>query len=318
MRSYFLFLIISLSLFLASCEEQGRETQMTSNADKPTTAINNAFSLMQSNCFSCHSPDPSAKAKFAPLLADVKGAYLKDNKSKEVFIKNMSAYLLNPDASTSKMKAAIHTYGLKPKMNFSEENFKLIAEYIYDCCFDKKGWYENKCSQENYGKNTAEELPPLEKGLRLAMQTKAELGKKLMWAIKNLGTENALLLCSSKAYPITDSMAKLLNTKIKRVSDKNRNPKNAANGAEYDFIKKSKILITKGEKPKSKLSETADSYIAWYPIVIEPMCLQCHGKEKTEILPQTLKKIKKLYPRDKARNYKAGDLRGMWVIEFKK
>ena len=48
------------------------------------------------------------------------------------------------------------------------------------------------------------------------------------------------------------------------------------------------------------------------------MCLQCHGQLKTEILPETLSKINKLYPNDLATGYKIDELRGIWDVEMKK
>jgi len=44
-------------------------------------------------------------------------------------------------------------------------------------------------------------------------------------------------------------------------------------------------------------------------------CLQCHGPEE-EINPETLQKIKTLYPNDKATGYSINELRGLWKIGF--
>lgn len=44
------------------------------------------------------------------------------------------------------------------------------------------------------------------------------------------------------------------------------------------------------------------------------MCLQCHGSEK-DIKPETLAKIKSLYPNDKAIGYQENEMRGLMVIK---
>lgn len=158
----------------------------------------------------------------------------------------------------------------------------------------------------------------LEQGQSFAMQTQKVLGKNLMNAISTKGTEHALSFCSHEAYPLTDSMAVALNAQIKRVSDKNRNPDNVANQEELDYINKSKELLSKGEKIKPMLTEVDEKLIAYYPIMTNAMCLQCHGTPETEVMPNTIAKIDSLYPDDKAMDYKIDELRGIWVIEMDK
>ena len=82
-----------------------------------------------------------------------------------------------------------------------------------------------------------------EKGLKLATQAKNTLGKNLVNAINTLSAENALSFCSTRAIALTDSVAASLDVKIKRVSDKNRNPQNAANNDELNFIESLKKSI---------------------------------------------------------------------------
>jgi len=48
------------------------------------------------------------------------------------------------------------------------------------------------------------------------------------------------------------------------------------------------------------------------------MCMQCHGKANEEILPETLTKLTKFYPADKAQGYDINELRGIWVVEMNK
>ena len=174
------------------------------------------------------------------------------------------------------------------------------------------------CNNSAQKENKTVELTPVEKGLNFAMQTKAVLGKALMNAINTKGTENALAFCSSKAYHLTDSVALSINADIKRVSDKNRNPLNFANNEELTYIVKAKELLIKGEKVNPQMTETNTEMIGYYPIMMENMCLQCHGTAETEVLPNTLEKINSIYPNDKAIGYKSGELRGIWVVKMKK
>ncbi len=171
-------------------------------------------------------------------------------------------------------------------------------------------------STKNEVKQT--ELNFVEQGKKYVTQTQKVLAANLVNAIKTDGAEHALSFCSSKAYPLTDSMATALNIQIKRVSDKARNPSNKANEEENKYILNSKDLLTKGEAMKPQLVENEEKTIGYYPIVTNQMCMQCHGEANTEVLPKTLEKIQELYPKDEALGYKVNELRGIWVIEMDK
>jgi pimeloyl-ACP methyl ester carboxylesterase len=159
---------------------------------------------------------------------------------------------------------------------------------------------------------------PLELGRNIALQTKAALGKNLMNAISTRGTEGALEFCSEKAFLLTDSMSKILEAKIRRVSDKNRSALNAATGDELVYIRDAKAQLITGEAVKPKMQEKNGSHVGYYPIVTETMCLQCHGKPGTDVSANTMAKLRQLYPNDKATGYGLNELRGIWVIEMNK
>lgn len=198
---------------------------------------------------------------------------------------------------------------LKPldMMNKTVYFFVILSFLIYSCK-----------QKEKQDPIQTTEKTPLEIGQNIAMQTKGVLGKNLLHAIKSEGTENAITFCSSKAIPLTDSVALSLHAKIKRVSDKNRNPDNKANEAELDYIYTTKEAISKGETVKPKLTAVGNKQIAYYPIMTNDMCLQCHGQPEKDISANTLSKISELYPDDKAVGYKTDELRGIWVVEMDK
>lgn len=159
---------------------------------------------------------------------------------------------------------------------------------------------------------------PLETGQEMAMKTKAVLGKYLVTAIQDKGMEGAIEFCSTRAIQITDSMSTVLGSRLKRVAERNRNPVNLASADELSYIKEINASIARNEKPKPQLKETAETYTAYYPILTEQLCLQCHGNIKADIKPATLSTINRLYPGEKATGYKLNELRGIWVVEMKK
>ena len=144
----------------------------------------------------------------------------------------------------------------------------------------------------------------------IAEETKKNLVTNLTKKISEKGAENALEFCNVNAIPLTKQLEDQHNVMIKRVSDKNRNPDNAANETErkYIYFFKEQLAL------KQKLEAKFDNGVFYAPITTNNMCLQCHGSEK-DIKPETLAKIKSLYPNDKAIGYQENEMRGLMVIK---
>lgn len=154
-----------------------------------------------------------------------------------------------------------------------------------------------------------------DRGLEYALNAQAILGKNLMQAMQKDGTIGALSFCNEKAYPLSDSMAVVQNVKLKRVSDKPRNPVNQATAEELNHIELYKNSIANQKTPEPLVTRSADEVQVYYPILTNGMCLQCHGTSKN-IEPNTLKKLTLLYPTDKALEYDLNEVRGMWRVTF--
>lgn len=306
---------IALLLFAISCSTN----EETTSENLVKADLSKGFQALNENCFSCHSANPNIENKVAPTAAELKMAYAENYKNEAAFAQAMVEFMQMPSAEKSKMPDAIQKFGLMPKMDFSEATIKNIAAYLYQTEIEKTDWFATSFEKEKEKYAAVEPLSYQEKGLKYAMATKAVLGKNLLNAIKTRGTENAVEFCNTKAIHLTDSMANDLKIKnIKRVSDLNRNPNNAANETELKYIVSTKTKLKNGEKPTPQVQELADKVIAYYPIVTNEMCLQCHGKKEKEINLKTQKRINLLYPEDKAVGYGENELRGIWVVEMEK
>jgi hypothetical protein len=115
--------------------------------------------------------------------------------------------------------------------------------------------------------------------------------------------------------PLTDSMSTHYHAKIKRVSDKNRNPNNKANAEEINYIAQFKADAVAKRESKPVVIEKGNQVQFYYPIPTNTMCLQCHG---TQIKPDVQQQILKLYPKDLAVGYAENEVRGIWSITFEK
>jgi len=161
----------------------------------------------------------------------------------------------------------------------------------------------------------------MEWGNEISMEAQKALMGVLQKAIQENGPENAVGFCNVEALEITKKVADEYNVTIRRVSVKNRNPKNSPNEKERELLDAYAYNKDNNLDNHPNIQKTEDGQVLLYTKAItipNGLCLNCHGVPDTDIKGPTLEKIQSLYPEDKAINYKVGDLRGMWSIALPK
>lgn len=141
---------------------------------------------------------------------------------------------------------------------------------------------------------------------------------RLVSAIEADGPMSAIEVCNQSAPVIAADISERKGWRVARTSLKLRNPNNAPDAWEKAVLMKFEARKTAGEDPKKmEFYEVVDEgdkkafrYMKAIPTAEKP-CLACHG---AEVKPEMLKVLAKLYPRDQARGYKAGDIRGAFTI----
>jgi hypothetical protein len=143
------------------------------------------------------------------------------------------------------------------------------------------------------------------------------LQAELKRAMKHGGPVNAIGVCNTTAMPITETVSLEQGLELSRVSLKNRNPANAAEGWQKKILESFETRQAAGEDPAilvwSGFAEVdgKQQFRFMKAIPTGELCLQCHGKN---ISPDVNAKLAELYPEDKATAYSAGDIRGAFVV----
>ncbi len=140
-----------------------------------------------------------------------------------------------------------------------------------------------------------------------------ELKGALMEALKISDAAGALRICGSAA-PLIDDSSGGIGWTIKRVSEKYRNPDNRADTTELAILKRFSISDSLMFTHNWTDADSSAIFRYYKPIRTGKFCLKCHGDMQT-LAPGVYKKLKKIYPLDKATGYKSGELRGMFVVE---
>ena len=150
--------------------------------------------------------------------------------------------------------------------------------------------------------------------LQIASASQQVLGKNLVGKIEGEGTLAALAFCSERAYPLTDSLSRAQGVKIRRVTDKARNPDNLADEREHQLMDRYRDNLADGKKLKPVFYEEEGARYFYSPILTNALCLQCHGVPGEKIEPGVIARIRKLYPNDRAIDYQENQARGLWRI----
>jgi cytochrome c553 len=318
------FFLLSFLLFSCSSpEDKAAQFRVQSDVAEPAHP---GKALLKSQCLHCHSSTAGEKmGRVAPPMVEIKARYLQKYPLEADFIAAVQAFTSKPDKENALLQDAVKQFGLMPYQKYPEESVKQIAEYIYRYQIEAPEWFAASWKGRGLGDfvqtglqegavSSSKDYAAI--GLEYATAAKELLGKNLMGAIQSKGTANALEFCNVQAMPLTDSIARAHQADIKRVSDKNRNPKNTATAEEIVILKNFQADLEAGNEPQPLLKQASGKVHFYYPIVTNSMCLSCHGTEK-DIAPEVAKRIIKFYPMDKATGYAENQVRGIWSITFK-
>ncbi|MCB9245237.1 MAG: DUF3365 domain-containing protein [Flavobacteriales bacterium] len=164
----------------------------------------------------------------------------------------------------------------------------------------------------------AERKALMDRGAEVVGSAQTELGSALQQQLKDSGVLHAIAYCNEHAAGITAGVSERSGHKVYRRSLKYRNPLNKPSDIEKNALKVFEYAL-EHEQPLHPLlqwNEADSSFLYFAPIVVQPMCLNCHGTRDNGLAQETFERIISLYPKDKAFNYEAGQLRGMWVVEL--
>ncbi len=166
--------------------------------------------------------------------------------------------------------------------------------------------------------STEDQAEYLAKGKKITAFSFKALSSEVIKAIEEGGIRHAAEYCHLQASPLTDSLSKTYQADISRVSDKYRNPENKPDELDLKVIEDYRRQLDEGRELQAHLEVTGEQVIYYSPIIIlNPVCLQCHGEPGKTMELENDEFIRTKYPEDKATGYKLGELRGVWRIMFK-
>ena len=147
------------------------------------------------------------------------------------------------------------------------------------------------------------------RGAELLAPFKKDLKQALVAGMQK-GPLDAISVCKDQAPAIAESLSPE-GIQMGRTSHRLRNPDNLA--PEWvDTVLQTYLGEEPGRAPRLvTLPNDRLGYVE--PIATQPLCLVCHGKS---LAPDVAAHIAEAYPEDQATGFAAGDLRGVFWVEY--
>jgi len=146
-------------------------------------------------------------------------------------------------------------------------------------------------------------------GAELLAPFKQELQQALREGMAR-GPDEAIAACKQRAPEIAEQLSRD-GVRMGRTSHRLRNPANVAPAWVAPILETYQTSPDEREPRTVALDDSRSGYVE--PILVQPMCLVCHGDH---LDPALASRIKELYPADRAVGFAVGDLRGVFWVEF--
>jgi len=156
---------------------------------------------------------------------------------------------------------------------------------------------------------------------QVSQQFIKQLGSHLKKEMQEKGPVQAINVCKEIAPEIANRLSIENGWRVSRVTTKPRNSLlGTADTWEHEALAEFEAKAAGGEKYETMnksavVDEDSQFYFRYMkPLALKPVCLTCHGSDKD--IPAPVKaELEKLYPFDKAKGYKQGELRGAVSIK---
>lgn len=158
MKKYTIFLPITLLMIsVISCNNTVKSNYSNQTNAKVKTTTYTASNhpgkkIMEAKCYVCHSPSANHDNRIAPPMVAIKSHYLDDETSKEEFISSVWNFVKKPSRDKTKMRGAVKRFGVMPYQPFSEEDIKLISDYMFDFKIEEPEWFKEHIEEEGNSK----------------------------------------------------------------------------------------------------------------------------------------------------------------------
>lgn len=115
-----------------------------------TLSTEDGLQGLKMNCYSCHNPaSTSHDDMLAPPLAGIKYKYSTLYPEREVFIAQMSDFIIAPTKENAVMKGPVRRFGLMPKTAMTDDDIYALVAFIYDNKLEVPSWFPDHFADQH-------------------------------------------------------------------------------------------------------------------------------------------------------------------------
>jgi hypothetical protein len=166
----------------------------------------------------------------------------------------------------------------------------------------------------------AQDAPWVANARAVASSTPPKLLAMLSAEIAKGGPEGAIAVCRDKAPQMAKAASDETGWSIRRVSLRNRNAKAVPDAWERAALEDFDRRAAGGESPatleKHEITSESGQRVYRYmrALPTQELCTNCHGTQD-KLAPGVQRRLRELYPDDKAVGYRPGEIRGAITIK---
>ena len=131
-----------IAKYLFGTDSKKIEKQLVENRKNIIPEKLSPEGVYNARCAICHNIDAKQGEMLAPPMVNIKRKYSRVFKNKEDFIKGVVDFTQSPEQGNAMMFGALKQFDVMPKLNYSDEELKKAAEYIYSTEFEKPSWFK--------------------------------------------------------------------------------------------------------------------------------------------------------------------------------
>ena len=129
-----------IAKYLFGTDSEKIEKQLVENKKNIISEKLSPEGVYNARCKICHNIDVPRNELLAAPMVNIKRKYLRVYRSKEDFIEGIVDFTRSPEQGKAMMFGALKEFELMPKLNYSDEELKMAAEYIFYTKFEKPRW----------------------------------------------------------------------------------------------------------------------------------------------------------------------------------
>ncbi|MFY0600230.1 MAG: hypothetical protein JXR03_11205 [Cyclobacteriaceae bacterium] len=144
---YILFILIILN----NCTLIAQPQIQKDSIDQEEIVSKALTKALLNSCYVCHNPSVKSHDDIiSPPLVSIKYIYKLKYPEKEIFVKKMTDFVLEPSNRSAIMQGPVMRFGVMPDLPLKADEVRRIATYIYENEIEEPSWFPEHFEERHH------------------------------------------------------------------------------------------------------------------------------------------------------------------------